>query len=176
MRLLSAFLALVVGAVIYLAWRSGLEIHRLDIGWLRAFGNAHPAPAWISGSLPDGLWQFAFTLVVAEIWRSQPWDARKLVFVGVPALAGVGIELLQRVHVFAGTFDWTDVALSLAGSAVALVLQARAFSSQTRAAPDAAMPATSPMARPMASHAKSPEHRIAAIDSAPPATPAPASR
>lgn len=126
MRLVSAALALVLGAFIYLAWRSGLEIHRaLDVAWLRAFGLSHPVPRWVSGSLPDGLWQFAFTAVVAEIWRGHRWDARKIVFVGAPALAGVVIEVLQRVHVFAGTFDWMDVALSLVGSAAALTLSSR---------------------------------------------------
>ncbi len=120
---LSALAALTVGVIIYAGWRSGLNLHRvLPVLALRHFGLAHPLPGWVRNSLPDALWQYAFTVIVAGLWRGQRWNARKLVFVGVPALTGAIIEILQRVHVFPGTFDWMDLGLSLVASALALAL------------------------------------------------------
>ena len=108
-HVVSAALALALGVLVYLCWRTGLQVHRVPFAAeLAMFGAAHPVPPWVKGSLPDALWQYAYTAIVAELWRDEPWPGRKLVFVGAPALAGVVIEMLQRVHVFPGTFDWME--------------------------------------------------------------------
>lgn len=158
---LSALAALALAVVIYLGWRSGLNLHRvLPIAALRQFGVAHPLPGWARNSLPDALWQYAFTAIVAALWQGHRWDARKVAFVGVPALAGAIIEILQLVRVFPGTFDWMDLALSVAASAVALATtagralprsppSARArFRTLARGARGALRPATGLLSRP----------------------------
>jgi hypothetical protein len=112
-----------VAIFIYAGWRSGLNLHRVvPATALRRFAHGHPLPGWARNSLPDALWQYAFTAIVLGVWHDHRWDARKLVFVGLPALAGVLIEILQLAHVFPGTFDWMDVALSLAASTIALAV------------------------------------------------------
>jgi hypothetical protein len=119
----SALVALMVAIFIYAGWRSGLNLHRVvPTAALRRFALGHPLPGWARNSLPDALWQYAFTAIVLGVWQGHRWDARKIAFVGVPAFAGVLIEILQLVHVFPGTFDWMDVALSLAASTVALAV------------------------------------------------------
>jgi hypothetical protein len=105
--LLLVVLPIAFGAAIYLFFRDsnilvfrlfdvlGVSIpNRFDPGRL---GNS------ILGSLPDGLWVFAFGSWMRLIWR------RHWFWCNLPICMAIGSEVGQLIQVVPGTFDFLDV-------------------------------------------------------------------
>ena len=70
-----AMLSFSIGGGIYLLWRSTTL---LMFGWLKAIGlydmvlRLRPddkVDSWLVYSLPDGLWLFAYILLMGVLWR-----------------------------------------------------------------------------------------------------------
>jgi hypothetical protein len=64
---------------------------------------------WIANSLPDGLWTYASTTWLLQIWKTT------CVFTLLPLIFAVATELGQSVSVIPGTFDPIDLWFYLLG-------------------------------------------------------------
>ena len=133
--LLHVVLPVIAGAAIYVLWRSPtLQVFH----WLEAAGvgsvvralraAAAPArsllPPWVLLSLPDGLWVYALTAWLAQIWRGAKGRAR-VAWLSVGPCLGVGSELGQWAGLVPGTFDVADLIAGAAAAALSLALNAR---------------------------------------------------
>jgi hypothetical protein len=125
-----AFAALLAGASLYLAGRSGLAIHaaaeRLGLPpspWWPG------APAVLVQVLPDGAWAFALTLLVWRLWWPVRGARGRGFALVAPLLFAGGIELGQAVGLVAGVFDARDLVatvLAFGAAALGVVLASRA--------------------------------------------------
>lgn len=117
--LIHAILPIMLGGLVYMLFRSTkLEMFH----WANTLGfrdflmnirgrliNIH-LPDWCLYSLPDGLWVYAFASTLIFIWKD---DQRKLfLFLTIPLLLGPGVELLQLIELFKGTFDVMDLIIT----------------------------------------------------------------
>jgi len=122
-----SLLALISGAVIYsflrpaeagfLSWFSSCD----EDSWLclarekTLFLNEF-LPGWMLYSLPDGLWAFAYTLIILSIWNDSVSMVKYVWYMSIPLLI-FGFELLQRTGHVQGTFCLSDIVFSAAGMA-----------------------------------------------------------
>ena len=116
---LHVVLPIVVGATIYVLWRS-TELRIFT--WLSLGGLAAPTaylralvaplgailPDWFLYSLPDGLWVYAVISFMALVWRDDTRRRRALWLAAGPLL-GVGWEMAQLIGMAPGTFDPADL-------------------------------------------------------------------
>lgn len=105
------FLPLLLGAFIYALTRDSsiYFLQFLSLDW-----NKIELPYWIQYHLPDGLWAFAFSALIAIIWE----DVRLTgyyVWLGVLVSVSIGLEI------FYGTFDWYDLVFILLGIGLAYI-------------------------------------------------------
>jgi hypothetical protein len=121
---LSAF-AIFVGGLIYILLRPS---EHLFFGWISLAGFDHwistvrsltPTlgqffPEWIVFSLPNGLWAFAYALMITIIWSGSKSWLRYPWMASIPFLV-LGYELLQFPGIIPGTFCIKDIALGLMG-------------------------------------------------------------
>jgi hypothetical protein len=129
-------LPIVIGGLIYVCWR---DPNLLMFQWFRGLGLeplllrlrlvAAPAqtsmPNWVILSLPDGLWVYAFTAFMIEIWRGADSTFIKTFWISLAVLLGAGSELGQLAGVVPGVFDLTDFLLCVCAGAMALSLAPR---------------------------------------------------
>jgi hypothetical protein len=126
---LLATLALVVGTLLYLAFRDGLVLHRAveftgvvdTMENLRAWAAGAAVPPWVVWSLSDGLWQFALTVAVAAWWIGRPSLERwwwMLASLGV----GVAFEAASAFGWIEGVFDPIDLLALILGSLGAMLV------------------------------------------------------
>ena len=74
---------------------------------LRQLINISSLPEWFVYSLPGGLWLLAFQNTITWIKR---FKGRWLIHsVLLASSLGIGLEILQSVHLTDGVFDWVDV-------------------------------------------------------------------
>lgn len=71
----------------------------------------------IRNQVPDGLWVFAGTNVLFNIWDGTSSAGRYWVF--IPLLLGVVGELGQLIHLVPGTFDSLDIFSMVTGYIIA---------------------------------------------------------
>lgn len=74
-------------------------------------------PAWIYYSLPDGSWVYALTSALLIIW-----NGKRNLWLLIPLASGPGIETLQLLQLFPGTFDILDLVLMCLGILLSLLL------------------------------------------------------
>lgn len=121
---LIAGMAVLIGGLIYILCRPAEYsffhwIRSLGFGGELSFLRAHSLPLgrrlpeWIIFSLPDGLWSFAYTLIILTIWTGSKSAIRYAWYASVPLLV-IGSELLQVIGI-GGTFCLTDFILATAG-------------------------------------------------------------
>lgn len=129
--LLHVLVPLAGGAALYLLTRPP---SLLLFGWVEAAGLApslallrdltHAAsvrlPAWVTLSLPNALWVYAFTWSLAALWDHRVTRASLPWLLAAP-LFGVGFELGQLAGLVRGTFDLVDLAFVVGASALALM-------------------------------------------------------
>ncbi len=122
--LLSAF-AISVGGLIYIFLRPSEHVF---FGWINAAGFEHwfnyarslpPAlgqllPEWLVFSLPNGLWAFAYALLISTIWSGSKSLLRYFWMASIPVLV-LGFEVLQYPGIIPGTFCIQDMALGTVG-------------------------------------------------------------
>ncbi|MFA6125790.1 MAG: hypothetical protein WC699_00660 [Bacteroidales bacterium] len=120
-NLLVAGLAIIAGGLIYILCRPG---NFSFFGWFHLIGlsdeltylRAHALPtfnhlpSWFSYSLPDGLWAFAYTLIILTIWTSSKSITRYFWYASIPLFV-LGSELLQLSGTVRGTFSLNDIVL-----------------------------------------------------------------
>ncbi len=122
--LLSA-LAMAVGGLIYILLRPSEHVF---FGWISPAGFenwldsarslTHPLrqlfPDWFVFSLPNGLWAFAYALMITHIWSGSKSGLKYFWLVSVPVLV-LGFEVLQYPGIIRGTFCMTDMLTGMAG-------------------------------------------------------------
>jgi hypothetical protein len=121
----TAFLAIVTGGAIYILFR---PVEPLFFTWVDDVGAGNMLsnirrftlplkgyiPEWALFSLPNGLWAFAYALIIAAIWSGSKSGLRYFWFATIPVLV-LGYELLQLTGILPGTFCLLDLVFGLAG-------------------------------------------------------------
>lgn len=121
---LSAF-SILTGGIIYILFRAS---EPLFFRWLNVAGFEHWLAVirqhslnhdpilseWIVFSLPNGLWAFAYALVITSIWSGSKSRLRFPWTTSIPVLVW-GYELFQYAGILPGTFCFQDLALGSLG-------------------------------------------------------------
>ncbi len=122
---LTALLAVLTGGVIYILFR---PVEPLFFNWIHDMGAGNilsgirklslplqnHIPRWLIYSLPNGLWAFAYTLIIGTLWLGSQSQLRYFWFATIPVLV-LGYELLQLINVLPGTFCLLDSSFGLTG-------------------------------------------------------------
>lgn len=111
------FMSLICGCMIYLLFRSkSLNIYQ----WSVAFGLSNiidsfryaiqnwSVAGWIRYSLPDGLYNAAYILLMDAIWYDDN-NLKKFVIILIVPLITICSELFQYIGLIKGTFDVYDL-------------------------------------------------------------------
>lgn len=116
-RIVTAFVSLLSGAVIYLLFRPtsllGFSLlQALGLGeWteqLRSNVSYVNPPEFVVYCLPNGLWSLSYILLVDRVFSSVPaWH--KVLWASVIPLLGVASELMQAAGWVRGTYDTADL-------------------------------------------------------------------
>lgn len=120
-----AFLSVFFGGLVYVFWRP--DSLRL-FGWIGALGLRNPVellrsffdplycylPEWFVFSLPNGLWAFAYALLISHLWRDVKSPLRYFWLGSIPVV-GMGYEMSQYLGIISGTFCLGDLAFSACG-------------------------------------------------------------
>jgi hypothetical protein len=77
-------------------------------------------PEWIVFSLPDGLWSFAYTLVIITIWIDSHSIVKYAWYASIPLLV-LGFKFLQGSGIAAGTFCLNDIIWVIVGLLTGMV-------------------------------------------------------
>ena len=118
-------LAISIGGMIYILLRPSEHVF---FGWISMMGLDHwisPArslshlfsqlfPNWFVFSLPNGLWAFAYAMLITRIWSGSNSWLKYFWMASIPLLV-LGFELLQIPGIIPGTFCIQDIALGLMG-------------------------------------------------------------
>jgi hypothetical protein len=116
---LHVVLPLILGALIYVAWRSDrVEL----VTWLpsstvaaaRDGARSFSLPRIVLGSAPDAAWGWSFGAALALVWRDRPGKRRRAWLV-VGACVAAYAEVGQLWGLPPGTFDVIDL-LSIVGA------------------------------------------------------------
>ena len=119
LRLRSAIAAVLFigGAGIYLLFRSRAHLgfcllDAIGLGaaadTLRESASRVQPSDFVLYSLPDGLWTTSYILLMDSLFCKA--DIRKRLLWASPIpLSGLATELLQRLHLLPGVFDWMDM-------------------------------------------------------------------
>jgi hypothetical protein len=71
-------------------------------------------PPWIVYSLPDGLWAFAYAVLIAGLWNGRNSGLKYFWMCTIPLLV-IGLEMLQYTGMVKGTFSFMDIAFEISG-------------------------------------------------------------
>lgn len=122
-------LSLVTGLFIYIFYRSDRTVINLIVN---LFGKEHmtnfrlnlrhalPLPDFMVYSLPEGLWILAATLISRQFYFSI--HRIHLQFYYLPIAYAGSLEIVQKLHLWNGRFDWMDLLFSSIGWGVAMLL------------------------------------------------------
>lgn len=125
-------IALFAGGMAYILFRPSEHVF---FRWISAIGfdswfnlarngtlhSALTVPQWVVYSLPDGLWAFAYALLITTIWSGSKTWLSYLWLSSIPFLV-LGYEILQLPGIVPGTFCIQDIALGIAGLTVGIMI------------------------------------------------------
>jgi hypothetical protein len=78
-------------------------------------------PQWVVYSLPDGLWAFAYALLITVIWKGSNSRIKLFWMVSIPLLV-LGYEILQLAGIIPGTFCIQDIAFGITGLTIGITV------------------------------------------------------
>jgi hypothetical protein len=78
-------------------------------------------PKWIVFSLPGGLWAFAYSLFILNIWTGSTSIMKYFWFMSIPVLI-FGFEILQFTGALRGTFCLNDIIWGAIGIIAAIAM------------------------------------------------------
>ncbi len=111
---------LVSGGAIYLLYReTDLRVFQwadfmgiaAAVEWGRQLVGSIRPPNLVIYSLPGALWLYAFTSLMALVWRGSSEFRPRILWMLVPACVAAGSEGVQWLGLTDGTFDLGDVGL-----------------------------------------------------------------
>jgi hypothetical protein len=125
-------ITLLLGGIIYIFFRESEPVffrwflNSETINWIKVVRQTSLPlriylPYWIIFSLPDGLWAFAYSMLITNIWIDSKsraryfWMANILIFI-------LGFEILQYLGILNGTFCIQDLILEMAGAIFGFLL------------------------------------------------------
>lgn len=123
-------LTLLLGGLIYILGRSS---NLVFFHWLKVAGfghyfksmsqnSLHPdLPKWLVFSFPNGLWAFAYALLITGIWFYSRSRLRYFWMSSIPALI-IGFEVLQYTGLIPGIFSFQDVIFGIAGLLIGITV------------------------------------------------------
>jgi len=127
-----SFITMAIGGTIYLLYRTsipvffhiinfaGFEEQLLELRQTTLSGSLF-LPNWIVYSLPNGLWAFAYAIIIITIWWRSTSKQKYFWLVTIPVLV-FGFEFLQLLGVRYGTFCWLDLLSGIIGILLALLV------------------------------------------------------
>jgi hypothetical protein len=129
---LIALTAILLGGIIYILFRpvSPLFVYGPHISLFQAIletarqdclSLASYLPRWIIYSLPQGLWAFAYALIIAGIWKNQHTWVSYLWLWTIPLMV-FGFEVLQHAGVVRGTFCLQDLLCGMGGIVLGVMI------------------------------------------------------
>jgi hypothetical protein len=112
-------LAVFVGGIIYILLRpkKALFLETFDNSGISDVINSFREitvpthrffPDWFIYTLPNGLWAFAYTLLIFTLWQTHRSGLKYIWFVSIPVLI-FGFELMQLAGHIPGTFAFDDI-------------------------------------------------------------------
>jgi hypothetical protein len=124
-HILWSTIAVIAGGIIYMLFR---PTEALFLNWFSTIGMenwlesarenslslSHNLPNWFVYSLPNGLWAYAYTLLILIIWKESSSLIRYFWYLSIPVLI-VGFELLQLTGTLQGTFCLFDLSWGIMG-------------------------------------------------------------
>lgn len=127
---------IVAGGVLYLSWApSTLKLFswldRLGMTpvvrtWRQwTWGYKDYVPGWVIYHVPDFLWVYALTMIMAGLWWQETDRRRLLIYTGL--VMGSGWELGQLTGWIAGTFDPLDLIAEVIACFTALAVFCRSM-------------------------------------------------
>ncbi|MEN8230204.1 MAG: hypothetical protein ABFS38_18735 [Bacteroidota bacterium] len=116
---------------VFFSWFSAIGIEN----WLysireKSISISSFLPQWIVYSLTNGLWAFAYTLIVLSIWTGSKSFLKYFWFLSIPVLV-FGFEVLQLTGEIQGTFCLNDIIWSAIGITTGFITT-RIITSQNR--------------------------------------------
>lgn len=118
LKLLAASIALVIGGLIYIIYRSESLIMfswfdnlglSNNISFLRELYSANSIYSWVKYNMPAALWLFAYLFVIDAIWEKRMTSPMYKAFFWFMPVIAVLSEVLQLINLLPGTFDIFDV-------------------------------------------------------------------
>jgi hypothetical protein len=130
-------IALLTGGIIYILFRTSEPVF---FNWIRASGLDNwlsfarnsslsltpDLPDWIVYSLPNGLWAFAYALLITVIWKGSNSWLKHFWMASIPILV-LGFEILQLAGIIPGTFCIQDIAFGIVGLTVGIFVGIKIF-------------------------------------------------
>lgn len=124
--------AFLLGGMIYVLFRTTniIALHWIGSigpdGWIweiRSFepGDRLAIPSWIIYSLPNGLWAFAYALILSFLWIKRSSRIKWFWLATIPVLV-FGFELSQYMKILPGTFSMGDLFAGFAGIIAGLLI------------------------------------------------------
>ena len=131
--LLLAATSLFFGGLIYILWRphepqffalfseTGLD------NWVNSVRQSSLSasailPKWIVFSLPNGLWAFAYSLIITTIWSGSKSKIKYFWIISIPVLV-LGFETLQLTKIIRGTFSIQDIVFGIGGIIIGIIVK-----------------------------------------------------
>ena len=120
-----AVLAILMGGMIYIFLRPSEHVF---------FARHYPLsqslhlPELIIFSLPNGLWAFAYALIITRIWLGSKSWLKYFWMASIPVLV-IGFEVLQLAGIISGTFSMQDIAFGLVGLVLGSIVGNKLFKS-----------------------------------------------
>jgi hypothetical protein len=107
--IIHVFSPLLLGLIIYFLFRktSGLLFSEyMGLNWTNKI--AFSAPNFIKYNLPDGLWSYASTNAIIQIWKHE-LSKNSIFWICLIPFMGITTEILQAQQLFMGTYDSMDL-------------------------------------------------------------------
>lgn len=139
-RWLHVAVPLVLGVLVYVAWRS-TEVTLVRwfpssiVSALRALAAHVPLPAFVVGTAPDLAWGWSFGAMMGIVWAGRPMSRRKIGWLGAGALVAAYAEIGQLWQLPPGRFDLVDLAAIVLGYAIGAALTSRSKSEKSTPSP-----------------------------------------
>jgi hypothetical protein len=132
LNIILCFAALLLGGIIYVLFRASEPVFFTWIpgagldSWInfarhRSVSFGQFLPEWIIFSLPNGLWAFAYALLITGIWAGSRSWLRTFWMASIPLLV-LGYEILQYTGAIPGVFCLQDLALGMAGLIAGIIV------------------------------------------------------
>jgi len=131
-NILLSSLAVFVGGLIYILFR---PVEPVFFNWFSTVGIENWLsivrekslsfysflPQWIVYSLSNGLWAFAYTIIVLSIWTGSNSFLKYFWYLSIPVLV-FGFELLQLTGELQGTFCLNDIIWGAIGITIGFIM------------------------------------------------------